>query len=186
MTDPYRCCPVLETPHFTLRLVAESDAGDLLACYSDPKARALFNGENCTSDFCYDTPEEMAACIRFWLEEYAQRKYVRFAVVDRGTGRAVGTVEMFGDKGLLAGRDGGLLRIDLASPYETPGCLGELLSLAGEHFYRLFGVSRIATQGLPGAEARLAALRAAGYVPFDWPAPGRQHYFIQCVPVNAN
>ena len=91
MSDIYDICPVLETDSFTLRLVTEADAADLLACYSDPLSQAVFDFENCTSDFCYTTMEEMTACIRFWLREYAQRMYVRFAIVDKRTQKAIVT-----------------------------------------------------------------------------------------------
>lgn len=45
----YNSCPVLRTQSFTLRLVSEDDAADLLSCYSDPQSREVFDCENCTS-----------------------------------------------------------------------------------------------------------------------------------------
>ena len=177
MSGIYDICPVLETDGFILRLVAEADAADLLLCYADPEAQAVFDFENCTSDFCYTTIEEMTDCIRFWLREYAQRMYVRFAVVDKQTQKAIGTVEMFGDSSLLRDHNGGVLRIDLASPYETAAHLAELLRLADDKFYTFFDVEFIVTKGKPIAVARVNALKAAGYAPYDWNDPDRAHYY---------
>ena len=53
MENPYEKCPAFETAHFLLRLVRLEDTEDLLKCYSDPNAQALFNADHCTSDFCY-------------------------------------------------------------------------------------------------------------------------------------
>ena len=160
MSGIYDVCPVLETDSFILRLVAEADAADLLACYADPKAQAVFDFENCTSDFCYTTMEEMTACIRFWLQEYAQRMYVRFAVVDKQTQKAIGTIEMFDSSNLLRDYNGGVLRLDLASPYETAAYLAELFRLVDAAFYTLFGVDFIVTKGKPIAGVRVNALIA--------------------------
>ena len=169
------------TTHFTLRLVTESDAEDLLACYSDETAWEIFNADNCTSDFRYRTLDEMRACVRFWMECYAGRGFVRFAVVDRQTGKAVGTVEMFGSseaKGKV-NEPWGLLRIDLATPYETEARIGELLRVFNdENFYKLFGVSVILAKAIPAAPERVRALKSAGYEPFEWLA-GREHYFMR-------
>jgi len=177
-TDPYKNCPVYETEHFTLRLVADADADDLFACYSDPKAWDIFNADRCTSDFRYTTKEQMAQCLRDWLYCYEHGYFIRFAVVDKAAGKAVGTVEMFDDSSFIDGKSGGVLRIDLASPYETTGCIAELLATANEHFFALFNVEIMLTKVIPAATERRAALPATGYAPFAWEA-GREHYYIK-------
>lgn len=180
MRDPYRKCPVFETPHFTLRLVRMEDAEDLLRCYADPKAQPFFNADGCTSDFCFHTPDEMKECIAFFLRSYDKRDFIRFAVVDRAAQRVVGTVEIFDTGGRLAGCGAcGVLRIDFWSPYETQEAIGEILALSNASFYSLAGVSRIVTKAVPCAKARIAALRTAGFSPFDWEAPGRGHYWAR-------
>lgn len=179
MTDIYQDCPVLYTEHFLLRLIRESDAADLLECYSDPKAQRFFNADHCTNDFRYGTVGEMAGCICFWLNEYKKKSFVRFAVVEKQTARAIGTIEMFGTPGFLPEGDGGVLRIDLASRYETIEFLSELLQLADERFYGLFNAEVILSKAIPSAEKRIRALLDAGYKQFDWQVSGREHYYMR-------
>ncbi len=178
--DPYDKCPVLQTARFVLRLVQPEDAGDLLRCYSDPRSQELFDAATCTSDFRYHTMEQMRECIDFFLLNYRSREFIRFSILDKASRRAVGTMEMFNATGRLAGREGlGVLRVDLASPYESEECLGELLALSDATFDLLMGVDRVVTKAIPSAAPRRAALRAAGFAPFDWPEPGREHYWAR-------
>ena len=177
MKEPYEKCPVLETQSFILRLVSEDDAHDLLACYSDPKSQEIFNSENCASDFCYNTVDEMRACIRFWLKEYNQKMYVRFSVIDKKIQKPIGTIEMFNAEGFFNDYDGGILRIDLASKYETSDCISEILNLANQRFYSLFGADMIVTKGSPKEENRVHGLLAAGYQSYNWKSPGKNFYY---------
>jgi len=178
--DVYQHCPTLHTEHFALRLVQEDDAADLLCCYSDPKSQAIFDFENCTSDFRYSTIEEMVECIRHsWLEPYSNKEYVRWSIMDRQIDKAIGTVEMFSVSGFFPDEDGGVLRIDIASRYETEEYLSELLQLANQYFYDLFGAEMIAAKGKSIAELRIKALLDSGYTPYDWPSPDREHYYIR-------
>ena len=173
-SDPYIKCPVFETEHFTLRLVTQEDAKDLLACYSDPKARPFFNADNCVQDFCFDTLEQMSETIGFWLEDYRNRVYVRFAVVDKETKKAIGTVEACG-----------VLRVDLASAYETREYILELLNLINEEFFELFGAKQYVIKVIPKATERLAAVKAAGYQPCEWAYDGeeaREDYYCRQKP----
>lgn len=169
--DPYATCPVFETDHFRLRLVCQGDAADLLACYADPLVRPIFNADNCTSDFCYDTVEEMSACIQFFMDMYEQRCFVRWSILDKHSGRAVGTMEMFSGDGEF-----GVLRIDLASAYEKEPFLHELLSLANERFHLLFQTEAMVVKAIPQAQERRKALEKCGYVPFA--IEGREHFFV--------
>jgi len=169
---PYKHCPIYETTNFTLRLVSEKDATDLLVCYSDPKAQELFNIDGFPHNCNFTTQEEMLSYIKFWLMEYSQEAYVRFAVVDKATNKAIGTVEMFGSK------DGtGILRIDLASKYEKQVFLDELLSVSIKNFYDLFNVNCIATKAISKAVKRTHALINAGFTPAEF--NGRAHYYLR-------
>ncbi|MDR3149071.1 MAG: GNAT family N-acetyltransferase [Oscillospiraceae bacterium] len=85
-----------ESERFLLRLVRESDAEDLLECYSDPAAQKLFYSDNCTSDFVYANADELREYIRSWLEAFESKGFYRFAIVDKTNGKAIGTIEMFG------------------------------------------------------------------------------------------
>ena len=153
--DPYVNFPRYETEHFLLRQVRAEDAADLLACYSDPAAVARMNADNCTSGFFYRTGEEMEACIRFWLEEYAEGKYLRPAVVEKASGRAVGTLEIFGG-------DPGVLRVDLCSEFEHAPFLRELYALAVERFFADFPMEAMATKA-EAAPERVPVLRELGF-----------------------
>jgi len=170
--NPYKQCPIYETSSFTLRLVSEEDASDLLTCYSDPKAQELFNIDGFPTDCNFATPNEMLNCIKFWIMEYSQEMYVRFAVVAKTTSKAIGTIEMFGSE-----NGTGILRIDLASDYEKRVFLDELLSLSTEQFYDLFNVDCIATKAIDVAIKRIDSLKRVGFQPSEY--NGRKHYYLR-------
>jgi hypothetical protein len=177
LKEPYEICPIFETDSFILRLISEEDAEDLLSCYSDPQSQAIFDSENCVSNLFYMTVDEMTDCIRFWLKEYYGKMYVRFAIVDKKIQKPIGTVEMFNAKGHLHDYDNGILRIDLASRYESLDYIYELLRLANDRFYELFDVDMIVVKGRPAEKERVQALINAGYSQYNWDNPSRNHYF---------
>lgn len=164
----YESCPVYETSSFMLRLVKEEDAEDLLCCYSDLQAVAKMNRDFCTSDFYYTTVEQMAACIRFWLEEYRNHVYIRFAVVGKEESRAIGTVEIFGG-------ENGVLRIDMAAAYDTETYIEELLRLAVLEFIGDFRIGSLKIKAVNTPE-RIPLLRKYGFVPSETFRPGLGYY----------
>jgi catechol 2,3-dioxygenase-like lactoylglutathione lyase family enzyme/RimJ/RimL family protein N-acetyltransferase len=174
--DPYTYCPTYQTARFAFRMVRHADAQDLLDCYSDPASAPLFNSDNCTSNFIYHTLDEMHACIQFWLNDYERRLYVRFSIlaglseeaVDCREAvdclKAIGTIEFFAKPGEFDGFGRvGLLRLDLASRYETQDHIAEIVQLVENQFYDLFQVDSIITKAVPEAAARIHALESAGY-----------------------
>lgn len=161
--DVFETCPQFQSEHFLLRQVRMEDCDDLLTVYSDVKSVPIFNSDNCTGDFYMTRPEDMAACIDFWLREYAQRYYVRWSILDLDTGRAVGTIELFHRTAQDFYNNVGLLRLDLRSDYETPDCITEIMKLLIPHTAPLFHCSAIATK-IPGcAQIRRSALEALGF-----------------------
>ncbi len=174
--NPYVKCPVLETEHFTLRLVEMDNANDLLECYSDPKAQEIFNADKCTSDFRYQTLDEMRECVRFWLTEYNKQAFVRFAIMNKASNKAVGTIEMFGMVGQY-NTQRGVLRLDISSDYEEKACLHELFSLCVEEFFSLFAVGQIVTKAAPIADKRIKILSELGFTAYDYPE--REHYWAK-------
>ena len=50
MMNPYEKCPVFENENYLIRLIDDLDAPDLLLVYSDEKAVAFFNSDNCGGD----------------------------------------------------------------------------------------------------------------------------------------
>jgi len=182
--DPYEKCPVYKTEHFLLRQVKLKDATDLLECYRNPTAAVRACWSNCSYDHWPQTKREMQAILRMWRREYRQRVYVRWSVIDKRSKAAVGTIEMCGGFGFFPDATGGELRADLAEPYETQLYLSELLQLATERFYSLFGANFIAINGGPEEGPRLRAIAAAGFAPYDWslavnhwPAPDAKDYY---------
>ena len=172
--DPYKCRPAYETEQFLLRLVAPEDTEDLWRCYSNPDAIRLFNSDNCTYGFggLDLTIEEMRGCIDSWIKAYCARDFVRFAVVAKDTGRAVGTVEIFASKH-------GILRIDVLPEYENQAALTALLVLA-DNFFEAFQCTEIVTKAIPAAAERLASLEQCGYRPYPWrKAWQRKDYYIK-------
>ena len=155
--NPYENCPNYATERFLLRPVRMEDARALLACYSDPQAVANMNADNCANDFYCATLAQMQAQIRFWMDERAAGRYVRYAVADRALGDAVGTMEIFGG-------ETGVLRIDLPVRYENESVMRELIGLVAEKMTADFPMGRlcIMAEKLP---ARRNAAVALGFVP---------------------
>lgn len=172
--NPYEKCPVYETEHFVLRLVAENDAADLLSCYSDADARPIFNSDMCTSNFYYDTASEILSCIKIWIFCYTEKDFIRFSIIDKQSHRAVGTIEMFGMVGKYK-TPRGILRLDIASGYEEDAYLTELFSVCLNHFFDVFGVSQIVTKAIPEAVKRVQVLKNLGLIAYDFPE--REHYW---------
>lgn len=157
MKNVYEKCPIYETESFILRKVELEDAQDLLECYSDRENVAKLNADSCTSDFYYTTLEQMEDCIRFWLREYKKQYYVRFAVVPKSEGHAIGTVEIFGG-------ESGVLRIDLAAKYDNEKYVTEIVRLAVDAFAEDFGVGNIKIKTANTPE-RVELLECLGFVP---------------------
>lgn len=143
-----------ETEHFLLRQVKMEDAPELLRCYSDPEAVALMNDDNCSGGFLFETLEQMESAIHFWNAD--PFGYARPAVIDKRSGEAVGTLEIFGG-------EAGVLRVDLRRDYERPEVLRELYALAAESFPAAFPMDAMVTKAVPQAFARREALVGLGF-----------------------
>lgn len=162
MQNPYIFCPTYETDSFIIRLVKESDAVDLLTCYSDPKAQELFNCDRCFGDFKMSKLEDMKSCIKAWLMAYENGDFIRFSIIDKTAFKAVGTIEMFGSVG-KTNVTAGILRVDIASRYEELSYLDELFRVTSEHFFNLFKVTKISTKAIPLAKNRIDSIKRLGY-----------------------
>lgn len=171
--DPYDVCPAYESRNFLLRLVSPDDAEDLLKCYSSSEAHRFFNDDNCAFGYGnVDTLEKMQYNIKLWLDSYCSRCFVRFSIIDKSLGTAVGTVEIFGGTH-------GVLRIDIMPEYECEKYLSELLDTA-DRFYNDFACERIVSKAIPEASERIKALTKCGYVPYPqcdtW---DREYYYMK-------
>lgn len=167
--DVYQACPSFENETYQLRFVSKEDCQDLLQVYSDEKAVPLFNSDNCGGgDFHYTTLERMAEAVEYWLFEYKRRGFVRWSILagpDRETGKrtAVGTIELFHRDSADYFSNCGLLRLDLASRYETAGEIERILSLILTPAFDLFLCDKIASKAIPAAKERITAFKNLGF-----------------------
>lgn len=165
MQDVYNEIPNIEDERFLIRLVKESDADDLLKVYGDKRALPYFNSDNCNGDnFYYTTEGQMAEAIRYWLWEYENRCFVRFAILDKAQSNVVGTIELFKRKSEDYFNDFGILRLDVRAEYEECEELCNIMSLMLRHAYELFECKAVATKAPIYAVERIAALEKMGFV----------------------
>lgn len=160
----YEQCPVISGERFQLRQTVMEDWEDLLAVYSDPLSVPIFNSDNCTGDFYITAEEDMRRMIEFWLMEYGMGYYVRWSIIDRGNGRAVGTIELFNRKAGDFFNNVGLLRLDLRSDYENEDSITALMSTLLPHVEEMFSCNTVATKIPPCAAARRRAMESLGFV----------------------
>lgn len=162
--DVYDQIPVMESDKFLLREInEETDAEDLLKVYSDEAAVPFFNSDNCVNGFYYVSIKEMKDTIEFWKKEYQKRYYVRWAIVDKESNRAIGTIELFNRKANDYFNNCGLLRLDLRSDYEKPDSIEDILGIIVPETKELFACERIATKAIPAAKERIKALEHTGF-----------------------
>lgn len=160
----YEKCPVVQNERFQLRPVKKEDCVDLLRVYSDPKAVAFFNSDNCHGDdFHYQTAERMAQAVDFWVDSYAHEYFVRWSIQDLQKKEIVGTIELFHRDAEDAFTNTGLLRLDLRSDYEQEDAIFSILSLIVNPAYEWFDCASITTKAVAQAQARRAALARMGF-----------------------
>ena len=144
--------------HFCLRQVCEEDAEDLLSFYSDLSSW-MFNGNTwCNGIFSSNnaTVDEMRKCILSWLDEYRNKFYIRFSVIDKAVGKPIGTIEVFGN----------LDKVKRGAAYTCR-----------QRFSRLFGIKYLIVWAVPNATERIVALHSAGYTLFE--SESRDHYYMK-------
>lgn len=169
INQPYKRFPYYETANFRLRMVQMSDAEDLLTCYSDEKAWPIFNSDNCTSDFHFTTKEAIEEAIGYWRYAYSIGCYLRFSILDCSSMHAIGTIEIFnfGDQKEI--KNTGILRLDLASAYETEENILQLLTVMLNESAPQLGIEHLITKAVPEAVQRIAALTKLSFASYDHP-----------------
>ena len=168
MQDVYECCPKFEGARFMIRQISQDDCEDMLRIYSDEQSVPLFNSDNCHGDdFHYVTMERVRSAIEFWCYSYMHRYFVRWAVVDKTSGEAIGTIELFKREADDWFTDCSILSLDLRSDYEHEGVIWEILELIVPKAYALFDCSMIATKAVPAAKERICALARLGFTRSD-------------------
>ena len=168
MKNVYETCPVFENDQWVLRFVEKSDCQDLLAVYGDKNALPFFNSDNCDGDnFYYNTKELMNKAIDFWLYSYREKWFVRWAIIDKASGKVIGTIESFKRLSDDAFNESGVLRLDVGSGYEKAGVLQEIMSLIVPHIFEMFDCKQVVTKVPIYAVERAAAAQAFGFEKTD-------------------
>ena len=161
--DVYEQIPVMESKKFLLREIEDGDAEDLLKVYSDKDAVPLFNSDNCVNGFYYTSIEEMKHTIVFWKREYQSRYYVRWAIIDKNTNCAMGTIELFNRTAKDYFNNCGLLRLDLRSDYEKQDAIEDILGIIIPETREMFACEMVATKAVSIAQERIQALEHMGF-----------------------
>ena len=159
--DVYAEVRPVKGKHLTLRLAVPEDAEALLTCYGDPKAAQLFNNDNCSGGFFMQRVEDVRNALTWWLKAYQERAFVRYAIVSEGT--PVGTIELFNGGDKFGVPQAGVLRLDLASDYETEAVVREVLGLVIDKLAPVFGLEAILTKAAPVGEVRRGVLQKLGF-----------------------
>lgn len=180
-SDPFIHCPEYETDHFFLRKLALEDSEELFLCYSDPVAAKFFNGDNCGDDFFYTDFSKFKKCVVYWLGAMAMHDFLRLSVVDKKSGKCVGTIEMCPYyKYVVDQKRTGIFRVDMLSQFEKHVYLDEIYRVLIDNLYKDFDVDFLVTKAIPDAAERLRILNALSFenaasqcaTPFD-------HYYIR-------
>ena len=151
-----------------MRFVEKADAEDLLKVYGDKNALPFFNSDNCDGDnFYYDTKEKMNKAIDFWLYSYNEKWFVRWTIIKRSTGKAIGTIEMFKRLSDDPFNESGIMRLDVGSSYEKAEVLKEIMSLIIPHAFEMFDCKQLATKIPLYAVERAVAAKTFGFEKTD-------------------
>ena len=168
MSNIFEQCPVLENERWLMRFVKEEDADDLLLVYGDKQALPFFNSDNCHEDnFYYDTKEKMDGAIRFWLDSYRDKWFVRLAIVDKKISKAIGTIEMFHRPSDDAFDGDGLIRLDVRPDYEKSEEIQSIFALLIPEAYTLLECEEIITKIPLYAVERIDAAKTIGFEKTD-------------------
>lgn len=175
--NPYEKCPVYETGHFKLRLVTKEDAEDLQICYRVSMVSKLINRDGCPPEE-FDFADRMEQVIEGWLnQDYANRYFIRFAVIDKPTGKVIGTIETYDRKYQKKNRNIGVLRMDILSGFEKEVYLRELLEISSHIFFKIYHSEIVLHKVEPEAIERIAASGKSGFTPIE--IEGREHYWMR-------
>lgn len=186
MKDVYERCPKFENAQYQIRLLSYEDTADLLNVYSDKKAVSLCNADNCSGGFHFTTMDVMRDVIKWWLEEYAKRDFVRFSIVDKSVDQVIGTIELFHREANDYFTNCGLLRLDIRSNYEKSTTIKSILSLIVFEAFGWFQCDKIATKATADAAERRKALSEMGFVRSEEKLLGHDgkeygDYFVICI-----
>jgi RimJ/RimL family protein N-acetyltransferase len=168
MKSVYEECPKFENERWLLRLVEKTDAEDLLKVYSDKNALPFFNSDNCDGDnFYYHNKELMDKAMDFWLYSYREKWFVRWAIIDKASGKAIGTIESFKRLSEDDFNESGVLRLDVGSAYEKAEALKDIMSLIVPPIFEMFDCKQVVTKVPIYAVERKAAAEAFGFEKTD-------------------
>ena len=168
MKSVYEEVPVFENDKFLMRFVKKEDANELLKIYSDKNALPFFNSDNCHGDnFYYPTIEQMNDAVKFWLDSYQSKWFVRWVIIEKGMNKIIGTIELFHREAEDYFNHAGVLRLDLRSDFETADVIESIASLIVPAAYNLFETEKIITKVPLYAVERKSAFEKFGFKKSD-------------------
>jgi RimJ/RimL family protein N-acetyltransferase len=181
--NPFDECPIYETENFTYRLVNDNDTEDLFICYSDPVTLSHMNNDNCNGEFRCASIDIMKDAIRRWQKDYERRTFLRWSLIKKNIGKAIGTIEIaplpwgkwfFGKETPV-----GILRIDLLSKYEQESIFTEIVGLMTTELANDFEVNQVIMKAPPNEQEKINALVINQFHPYiltDFPY---EHYYMK-------
>lgn len=168
MKSVYEEVPVLENDKILMRFVKKEDANELLKIYSDKNALPFFNSDNCHGDnFYYPTIERMNDAVKFWLDSYQSKWFVRWVIIEKEKNTIIGTVELFHREAEDYFNHAGVLRLDLRSDFESAEVIENIASLIVPVAYNLFDTKKIITKVPLYAVERRSAFEKFGFKKSD-------------------
>ena len=164
MNNIYEICPILENDRYLLKPASVSDTEDLLEVYGDKNALPFFNSDNCNGDnFYYPDKQRMRQAIEFWIRSYEQKWFVRWTVIDKEKGKAIGSIELFHREAEDDLNHVGLLRLDLGSAFEKADIIYNIMQIIVPPAYEMFECEEIITKVPVYAVERMEAAEKFGF-----------------------
>jgi RimJ/RimL family protein N-acetyltransferase len=183
--NPFEECPIYKTKSFTYRLVNDNDAEDLFVCYSDPVTLNHMNNDNCNGEFRCASLDIMKEAIHRWQKDYERKTFLRWSIISKDTGKAVGTIEIaplpwgkwfFGKEPPI-----GILRIDLLSNYEQECFFTEITYLMASELANDFEVNQVIMKAPPDEPEKIKALIKNQFHPYILTNFPYKHYYSKSI-----
>ncbi len=166
-------CPAFENNELLIILIDMDDLAGLYKVYSDEDAVPFFNSDNCHGDdFYYPTLEQMKKALKFWVDSYRKKYFVRLTIISKENLEVIGTLEAFHRDSNDAYNNTCLVRLDLRSDYEEASYVKDIFELIEIPFLNLFNTTTIVTKIPVYANERHEALTSIGYLASDKPLVG--------------
>lgn len=106
----------------------------------------------------------MNKAVKFWLDSYKSKWFVRWVIIEKDTNKIIGSIELFHRTADDFFNHAGVLRLDLGSDYETAEVIECITSLIVPAAYDLFDTDKIITKIPLYAVERKSAFEKLGFI----------------------